>query len=545
MHAQIESREAIPARSRSIRRRLFRDLAILLLVVAGSILVASVVLSAWVKTGIATSWIERTTLESQKSFRGYFDSLESGLTIARRWGQSGLLDLADVPSSNAKFIPILDEMQIQAVMIGRSDGASYYLRRERDAWLTRTTRPDPAASEEHWRRWSEKEQILATWTEDSGYDPRERPWFKGALATEKTNQAFWTRPYLFASTRTPGITVSLSWRVAEAPDHVSVIGFDVPLGVVYDLLSGLEVSGQGRAFLFTEEGLVFDPRQRNESDGVVSEPGSYLVPADRYEIPVVRAAIDQFRGRRGSGDGPRAFVSGGTDWWVGFSPSSPEAGSLWFGIVVPEEDFLGAMAKSRYLAVSLLLGILAVGMVMAILLVRRYSHNLRDLPKQTLDRGDLENSLLSLIEEGEGNTVEFKTTMRTNLKTGKQAKEIELAWLKTVAAFMNTDGGYLLIGVDDDGNIQGIEADGFASEDKCRLHFKNLIAQHIGIEHSGSLHFGIHTVKGRQVVLVECERSEKPAFVAHRNEEDFYIRSGPASVKMPVSKVLKYLERRK
>ncbi len=152
---------------------------------------------------------------------------------------------------------------------------------------------------------------------------------------------------------------------------------------------------------------------------------------------------------------------------------------------------------------------------------------------------------MSLIEEGEGNTVEFKTTMRMNLKTGKQDKEIELAWLKTVAAFMNTVGGILLIGVDDKGSVKGLEADGFANEDKCRLHFKNLIAQHIGIEHSRSLHFEIHPVKGGQLIFIECERSEKPVFLSHRNEEGFYIRSGPSSVKLPVSKVLQYLESRK
>ena len=86
---------------------------------------------------------------------------------------------------------------------------------------------------------------------------------------------------------------------------------------------------------------------------------------------------------------------------------------------------------------------------------------------------------------------------------------------------------------------------GFANEDKCRLHFKNLIAQHIGIEHSGSLNFEIHPVKGRQLIFIECERSEKPVFLSHRNEEGFYIRSGPSSVKLPVSKVLQYLESRK
>ena len=545
MPKEIENREALPARSRSVRRRLFRDLAILLLVIVGAMLAFAIVLGGRVKTGIATSWIERATQESQKSFSVYFDSLERGLVIAQRWGQSGMLDLTDVRLSNAEFIPILEEMQIQAVMIGRSDGASYFLRQEDDAWVTRTTQPETGVGEESWQRWSREEELLDAWTETSGYDPRKRPWFQGALDAEKANQAFWTRPYVFSSTKTPGISVSMAWREAKTQDRVSVICFDVPLDAIYDLLSGLEVGGQGRAFLFTEDGLVFDPLEGNASDGDVVARSSYLVPADRYGVPAVTMAVEQCRQGRGAADRPVEFMSQGKRWWAGFSPLSPDAGPLWFGVVVPEDDFLGGVKKSPYVAAFFLVAILGVGIVMAVLIVKRYSHNLRDLPNTSLDRRDLETALLSLIEEGEGNTVEFKTTMRMNLKTGKQDKEIELAWLKTVTAFMNTAGGILLVGVDDDGDIQGIEADGFANEDKCRLHFKNLIAQHIGIEHSGSLNFEIHPVKGRQLIFIECERAEKPAFLTHRNEEGFYIRSGPSSVKLPVSKVLQYLESRK
>ncbi len=545
MPEEFESGEALPVRPRNVRRRFLRDLAVLLLGTTGAILVVVIVLGTKAKREIAASWIERTTQESRKAFHAYFDSLERGLAVAQKWGRSGVLDLAAVASLNARFMPMLEEMRIQAVMIGGSDGASYYLRQEKDGWLTRTTRPEAKAGEVFWQRWSRAEKALDSWTESSGYDPRKRPWFQGALDVKGKGQLFWTSPYLFFSTETPGISVSKAWVDEKGQHRVFVIGFDVPLDTIHDLLSQLEISGQGRAFLFTEQGLVFDPRQGGRAGRVAGNRSSYLVPADRYGVPVVRTAVEQWRQERGTADKPVGFTAQGKRWWAGFTLLSPKAGSLWFGVVVPEEDFLGAVAKSRYVAVFLLLGILGAGMVMVVLLMKRYSHNLRDVPRTTLDRRDPGNAIMSLIEEGEGNTVEFKSTMRMNLKTGKQDKEIELAWLKAVAAFMNTTGGILLIGVDDDGNIRGIEADGFANEDKCRLHFKNLIAQHIGIEHSGSIHFGIHTVKGRQLILIECERSEKPVFLSHRKEEGFYIRSGPSSVRLSVSKVLEYLESRK
>ena len=72
-----------------------------------------------------------------------------------------------------------------------------------------------------------------------------------------------------------------------------------------------------------------------------------------------------------------------------------------------------------------------------------------------------------LIRYGESPNLEFKSTLRTNLKTGKAGKEIELAWLKSVVGFLNTDGGVLLIGVNDGGEVVSIAADQFENDDKC------------------------------------------------------------------------------
>jgi predicted HTH transcriptional regulator len=131
-----------------------------------------------------------------------------------------------------------------------------------------------------------------------------------------------------------------------------------------------------------------------------------------------------------------------------------------------------------------------------------------------------------------------------NLKTGKSGKEIEQAWLKSVAAFLNTEGGVLLIGVDDGGDILGIDADEFENDDKCRLHFKNLIKQHIGLEYSEYIQMDVYPIQSKKIVLIEVDRSPNPAFLHMKEDEDFFIRSGPASVKLPVSKVLAYLEQR-
>ncbi|MBN1223178.1 MAG: ATP-binding protein [Candidatus Aminicenantes bacterium] len=72
-----------------------------------------------------------------------------------------------------------------------------------------------------------------------------------------------------------------------------------------------------------------------------------------------------------------------------------------------------------------------------------------------------------LIKRGESKTLEFKSTLRWNLRENrKEDKVITLAVLKTIAAFLNTAGGDLLLGVGDDGTVTEIERDKFESNDE-------------------------------------------------------------------------------
>jgi len=535
------------ASTRALRGRLLRDLAVLASVLFGAVLAVTLTLGWRVTNRISASLIENATRVAQKDIDLFFQSVEKNVHIARKWGQAGLLDLGDAPSLNVRFVPVLEEMPaIGGIVIARTDGAGYYLRRDGDDWLTWRVLPRPAThTAGMWQRWSDAGTPVASWEDTSAYDPRERPWFRGALSCRSPEEVFWTGPYPFFSLDVPGVTVSAAWQRPEPEETHTVIGFDVMLNDIVDLVSGLRPTPNGAAFLFTEAGSVFTKGGETAVDGKVPATSSYLTPAHETGRPALAAAVERWKREGGSGDTPVQYAVRGNLWWAGFRPLTAEGRGLWLGVIVPEEDLLGEGRRSRTLAAVVLLLLLAAGIAAAVLVVRAYGRHLQELAQRPLNRDDMEPSMLRLIEQGEGDALEFKSTMRTNLKTGKPEKGIELAWLKTVAAFLNTGGGRLLFGVDDQGTIQGTDADGFASDDKCRLHFQHLIAEHIGIEHSGSIHMDVHTVRGRTIVLVECQRSEKPVFLSHGKEESFYIRSGPSSVKLPVSKALQYVASRK
>ena len=130
------------------------------------------------------------------------------------------------------------------------------------------------------------------------------------------------------------------------------------------------------------------------------------------------------------------------------------------------------------------------------------------------------DNIRSLIRHGESKIVEFKQTFSLNMRTGEKDKRCEKSSLKTVVAFLNTDGGNLLIGVDDKGNITGLreEMDKFhKSEDKFRLHFRNLIKGKIGEEFYPFITWNIVNIDEMKVFLLNASLLLPPAIMRGRN----------------------------
>ncbi len=155
-----------------------------------------------------------------------------------------------------------------------------------------------------------------------------------------------------------------------------------------------------------------------------------------------------------------------------------------------------------------------------------------------------EKKLINLIEQGENDYVEFKSTMRWNIYAERMDKEIELSVLKTIAAFLNTNGGNLIIGVNDDKEPLGLDKDKFENDDAMLLHFINIVKDRIGAKFTRFFDTYIEEYKGRKVFRIECRPGLVPAYVKHNNEEKFYIRTGPATNELPVSEVHEYIQQR-
>jgi hypothetical protein len=174
----------------------------------------------------------------------------------------------------------------------------------------------------------------------------------------------------------------------------------------------------------------------------------------------------------------------------------------------------------------------------------------RALLEQLFDRLALgKRDVEQVIKEGESQTVEFKSTLRRPLEgegDGELEKKLNLACLKTAAAFLNTAGGDLLIGVDDDGRVLGLYADGFESDDKYVRHVSQLVANALGDTAATFVDPQIKVVNGKKVCMVSCSRSNAGAFLKwkkmnKREDGDFFVRQGALTKRLPDGEIESYL----
>ncbi len=150
--------------------------------------------------------------------------------------------------------------------------------------------------------------------------------------------------------------------------------------------------------------------------------------------------------------------------------------------------------------------------------------------------------IAELISQGEHDKLEFKSTFRWDLRQNKKNPAIEHAALKSITAFLNSDGGDLLIGVADDGTILGVEGDNFANDDKFLLHVWTLIKTSMGQYISPYIKTTLEKLDEKTVCRVHCLRSPKPVFLRQNGfDEMFYIRIGPSSGNLDISEALKYI----
>ncbi|MBI4615735.1 MAG: ATP-binding protein, partial [Planctomycetes bacterium] len=103
--------------------------------------------------------------------------------------------------------------------------------------------------------------------------------------------------------------------------------------------------------------------------------------------------------------------------------------------------------------------------------------------------------------------------------------------------------------VADDGSIVGIEKDQLESDDNFMRHLAQVERNVLGDRAGTCIDPKTQVVQGRTVCVVTCQRSPEPVFLKWKGMEssadgDFFVRSGPGTVKLATKSASEYIRTR-
>lgn len=154
---------------------------------------------------------------------------------------------------------------------------------------------------------------------------------------------------------------------------------------------------------------------------------------------------------------------------------------------------------------------------------------------------------MALMVGDEGQHLEKKETLSWNVRSEQRDKAVEHSAIKTVAGFLNADGGVLYIGVSDDGVPTGVEPDLRVLNmdlDRYELHLRGLLTKNLGdATVSTAVAIRFHPVDEKSVCEVRVDRSPYPAYIPDKNGVlTLFVRSGNQTKALPIDEAVKYID---
>ncbi len=262
--------------------------------------------------------------------------------VVARWGETGRLNRLEGDVLIPLFLPLLVHQPALSGIITADDlGNEFTLLRTPQGFRTRTLR---AGAAPELAKLGAEGEVLESWQESIDYHPHNRPWYRGAIAmtsslttTVETRPLYWSDPYLFFTTKDPGVTASM---LAKRPNgRQIVVGVDLSFADVSELTASLLTENEGKVFVTSRDGrmlgLPHSPNLPRED-----WRAAMLTPGTDLNDPIAVAALQQWLSFSSPETGAFRMRAVGQPWWAGFRKIPlADAQWLWVAVVLPESNF--------------------------------------------------------------------------------------------------------------------------------------------------------------------------------------------------------------
>lgn len=226
--------------------------------------------------------------------------------------------------------------QLTGIYLGRYDGSFIRVSRTDDTYQSKFVRISGERSVEYIYRDATFTKTASSFDPQDDYDPRQRLWFADAV---RTSDLIWTDPYVFFTSKYPGITA------AKAAGAAGVVGVDIEISGLTNFLDDIPVGKHGSAFIQDSAGqLVAYPGMTDS----LAKNNDRLFKVDDLNDPSA-TALQLSRSRTDAvwDTGAQTFLVAGAQFY-GLTVPFPIGNKVWWmAVYAPASDFTGAVA-SRY-----------------------------------------------------------------------------------------------------------------------------------------------------------------------------------------------------
>ena len=408
----------------SLRTGLIVSFATVVLLVGGTILATTFSGSERATRSLSRNLVVGAADRAEAEIRAAVEPVFEELALAADWAEGGLLSPVDVDAARSLVVPFLERnRRLDAIMVADDRGRELLLLHREGRLGQRETRVGEWGSELRWSEWPGRlaRGEPSRTRERADYDPRQRPWFQGALEERRAGGFFFTTPpYVFPGTEVLGVTMSVA--TSEDLETPVVVAFAIRLDRIQELANEIEVSDNGRIVILSDTGRLLGVPDDVMPEAARQEDWLFQFPRD-IASPLLQAASAAYASGEGTPGAPRRFRSGGEVWWsqaraVGL-PSN-----VWLVVVLlPQSDLLGDRASIRRDVLAVTGVALALALLAALLLGRRFSRPIEALVRNSdristgdFERGEEFSSSFAEIETLQRAQVRMRRSLRTLVK---------------------------------------------------------------------------------------------------------------------------------
>ena len=316
--------------------------------------------------------------------------------------------------------------QLTMFNIGNERGDFLQQKRMSDGTIATKTidrsKKDPKVT---WKYRDQSGKVIKEESIQEKYDPRERPWYIGA---KEKDSLFWSDVYIFNTGKIPGITASAPVRAGNG-ELMGIFGLDIPLIEISNFLEDLRKEIQDKKFGKTA--IAF----------IVNSKGDLVAYPDITQ-PMIKEGEDKFRSRKvlelevnppivqesykhfaETQDTKFTIEIDGKRYIASYKKFPDTFEKDWtIGLVVPEDDYIGAIKETNKLMLTISIVILGIAMGLALILnrIKKALNARNEFIKNTFGRYLSDDVVTSILESPKGTSLGGEkrevTIMMTDLR---------------------------------------------------------------------------------------------------------------------------------